>query len=89
MRRPLRLFGGTYMADCSNPAAPRATVFADALVVLHGDKRIAGDDVQNAVSQGVVYGKIFERGKSTLIGSPPPPVTSELDRLWRSEWRQK
>ena len=41
-----------------------------------------------SAAQGAVYGKIFESGKSTLIGAPPPEVVSELDRLWRSEWRQ-
>lgn len=41
-----------------------------------------------SAAQGAVYGKIFESGKSTLIGAPPPEVASELDRLWRSEWRQ-
>lgn len=237
----LKQYGGTYSSDCSNPTAPRATVFADALVVLQGDKRIAGDKVQAAFSyfgqspppnyevallsevrgsgqlmfivyrdksgqymtldgdpkvvaalgkaltghkyrhcdptrkvtaaapaapqsasagdagsllmdpsfksayykalgpkvkeswlakldgpsplnkkikvagseyvlasscknkdcaenntvllysaaQRVVYGKIYERGNSTLIGSPPPAVASELDRLWVSEWRRK
>ena len=39
-------------------------------------------------AQGVVYGKIYERGRTTLIGAPPPTVASELDRLWQAEWRQ-
>lgn len=38
----MKAYGGTYMADCSNNASPKATIFADALVFLHGDKRIAG-----------------------------------------------
>ena len=38
--------------------------------------------------QGMVYGKIYERGKTTLIGAPPPAVVQELERLWRAEWRQ-
>ncbi len=238
----LKQYGGTYSADCGNPVAPRGTVFADALVVLEGDRRIAGDKLQAAYSyfgqspppgyqvallsemrgsgqlmflvyrdksgqymtldgdpkvraalgkaltaqkyrlcdpsrkiapaapagarqsalggdagsllldpkfksayykalgpkvkdswlakldgpspltkkvnvggteyvlasscknhdcgdnnvvllysaaRGAVHGKIFERGKSTLIGSPPPAVASELERLWVSEWRRK
>lgn len=36
----------------------------------------------------VVYGKVYQRGRSTLIGAPPPAVTAELERLWRAEWRQ-
>ena len=35
----------------------------------------------------VVYGKVYQRGKSTLIGSPPPAVASELEKLWKQEWR--
>ena len=37
----------------------------------------------------VVYGKVYQRGKSTLIGSPPPAVASELGKLWKSEWRSQ
>lgn len=36
----------------------------------------------------VVYGKVYQRGKSTLIGSPPPAVASELEKLWKTEWRR-
>jgi hypothetical protein len=39
--------------------------------------------------QDVVYGKIYQRGKSTLIGSPPPSVAAELERLWKSEFRRQ
>ena len=35
----------------------------------------------------VVYGKVYQRGKSTLIGSPPPAVAAELEKLWKAEWR--
>jgi hypothetical protein len=34
-----------------------------------------------------IYGKIVQRGRSTLVGSPPPPIAAELERLWRVEWR--
>jgi len=46
----MKAFGGTYQVECGNNAAPKATVFADALVFLHGDKRIAGANVQSAAS---------------------------------------
>lgn len=39
--------------------------------------------------QDVVYGKVYQRGKSTLIGSPPPAVAAELERLWKSEFRRQ
>jgi hypothetical protein len=35
----------------------------------------------------VVYGKVYQRGKSTLIGSPPPAVATDLEKLWKQEWR--
>jgi len=38
-------------------------------------------------ARDVVYGKVYQRGKSTLIGSPTLAVTVELERLWKSEWR--
>jgi hypothetical protein len=40
-------------------------------------------------AQDVVYGKIYQRGKSTLIGSPTLTVTTELEKLWRAEWRTR
>jgi hypothetical protein len=30
---------------------------------------------------------VYEKGRTTLIGEPPPPVASELARLWKKEWR--
>jgi hypothetical protein len=42
-----------------------------------------------SVAQGVVYGKIVQQRRATLIGTPPPAVAAELDRLWIAEWRQK
>ena len=35
-----------------------------------------------------VFGKIFERDRSTLIGNPSPALATELERLWKAEWRQ-
>ena len=34
--------------------------------------------------QEVVYGKVYQKGKSTLIGSPPPAVAAELEKLWKN-----
>lgn len=39
-------------------------------------------------AQDLVYGKVYQKGRSTLIGSPPPAVASELDKLWKSEFRR-
>lgn len=46
----MKVYGGTYQVDCSNNTSPKATVFADALVFLDGDKRVAGSKVQTAAS---------------------------------------
>jgi len=37
----------------------------------------------------VVFGKVFQRGRATLIGAPPALIAAELEKLWRSEWRRK
>jgi hypothetical protein len=36
-----------------------------------------------------VYGTIYEKGKTTLIGDPPPAVAAELGNLWKKEWRSQ
>ena len=40
-------------------------------------------------AKNVVYGKVVQRGKSTLIGSPPPAVAAELEKLWKAEFRSQ
>ena len=35
----------------------------------------------------VVYGTIYEKGKTTYIGDPPGAVATELGKLWKKEWR--
>jgi hypothetical protein len=40
-------------------------------------------------SPDTVYGKVYQRGKSTLIGAPPPGIASELEKLWKREWRSQ
>jgi hypothetical protein len=39
--------------------------------------------------KGIVYGKIFQQRRSTLIGAPPATVAAELDRLWVAQWRRR
>lgn len=38
---------------------------------------------------GVLHGLVYQRGRSTLIGNPPPEVAKELQRLWAAEWRSR
>jgi hypothetical protein len=36
-----------------------------------------------------VYGKLYEKGRTTLLGAPGPVMTAELERLWKKEFRQQ
>lgn len=36
-----------------------------------------------------IYGKVVQRNRSTLIGSPPPAVAAELEKLWKAEFRSQ
>ena len=40
-------------------------------------------------STGAVYGQLFEKGKTTLIGAPNPPMSAELAKMWKKEFRQQ
>jgi len=40
-------------------------------------------------ARGVVYGKLFEKGRSMPIGQPDAAMSAELDRMWNQEFRQK
>ena len=42
-----------------------------------------------AADRGQLYGTIFEKGKTTLVGEPPPGLAIELNKLWKKEWRQQ
>jgi Inhibitor of vertebrate lysozyme (Ivy) len=39
--------------------------------------------------QDVVYGKVYQKGKSTLIGNPPPAVATELETMWKKQFRSQ
>lgn len=39
--------------------------------------------------QNVVYGKVNQKGKTTLIGNPPPAVGIELEKLWKKQFRSQ
>ena len=39
--------------------------------------------------QKVVYGKVYQKGKSTLIGNPSPAVGAELEKLWKKQFRSQ
>jgi len=37
--------------------------------------------------KAAVYGVIYEKGRTTLVGGPPDGVGAELSRLWKAQWR--
>ena len=37
----------------------------------------------------VVYGTIYEKGKTTFLGNPPAAVADEVPKLWKKEWRSQ
>ena len=39
--------------------------------------------------QKIVYGKVNQKGRSTLIGNPPPAVAVELEKLWKKHFRSQ
>jgi hypothetical protein len=39
--------------------------------------------------QNVVYGKVNQKGKFTLIGNPPPAVAAELEKIWKKQFRSR
>ena len=42
-----------------------------------------------AADRGQLYGTIYEKGKTTVIGEPPPGLAIELKKLWKKEWHQQ
>ncbi len=41
-----------------------------------------------APKAAVLHGLVFQNGRNTLLGNPPPEVAKELQRLWAAEWRK-
>lgn len=42
-----------------------------------------------APAKGVVFGRLHEKGKATLIGAPGPAMAAELEKMWKKEFRQQ
>jgi hypothetical protein len=79
--------------DGPAPQNKRVTVAGTEFVHLSSCKNHDCAD-NNAVflysaEQGVLYGTVYQKGKTTLIGAPPPAVASELPALWKKEFRQQ
>lgn len=37
--------------------------------------------------KNVVYGKLYQAGTSTRLGSPPAAVALQIESLWKAQWR--
>jgi hypothetical protein len=40
-----------------------------------------------AAASKAVYGTVFQRGRSTLIGAPPAAIAADLERVWKTTYR--
>lgn len=85
----------SWLARLDGPAPPMKKVRVGGTEYLLASACKAHDCGDNntvllySAAHGVVYGKIVQQRRATLIGAPPAPVVSELDRLWMAEWRPK
>jgi len=41
-----------------------------------------------SAEQGSLYGKVYQDGKSIMIGDPPPSIAAALNKIWATEWRR-
>lgn len=85
----------SWLAKLDGPSPPVRTVKVDGAeyqLVSACKNHDCGDNntvLLYSAATGVVYGKIFERGKTTLIGAPSSALAAELERVWKAEWRQQ
>jgi hypothetical protein len=38
-----------------------------------------------APASSTLYGTVYQRGRSTLVGAPPAAVAAELERVWKDD----
>ena len=83
-----------WLAHLEGPAHPvskiriAGTEYVYAMVCKDHDCSDNNTVLLYSAAQGVVYGKVLLAGRGSLIGSPPPALAAEIERLWRKEWRQ-
>ena len=83
-----------WLVKMDGPAPPTRKVSVDGTEYVLGaicKNHDCGDN--NAVwlyqaDKGLLYGTIFEKGQTQLVGAPPPAVAAQLPKLWKQEWRQ-
>ena len=72
--RTVAVAGDTYQV--ATPCKPRDC----------GDNNLL---VLYSASKGTVVGKLYEKGRTTLIGAPNPAMAAELEKMWKKEFRQQ
>lgn len=73
LNRMVDIAGRTYLLAC---ACKNHDCYDNSVVLLY------------AAAEGTMYGMVYQSGDSILLGSPPPALARDLERLWREEFRQ-
>jgi hypothetical protein len=82
-----------WLAELDGPSSENSYVVVDGAEYLRAFCCKNHDCYENNVvflyspRQNLVYGKVYQGGKSTLIGAPPPEVAKDLERLWQELFR--
>jgi hypothetical protein len=83
-----------WLASMSNSALVRTVSFAgvDYQVASPCKPHDCGDTnllVLYSPTKGTVVGKLHEKGRTTLLGAPDAALATELEKLWKKEFRQQ
>jgi hypothetical protein len=87
------LIDEAWLAELDGPSSENSYVIVDGAEYLRAYCCKNHDCYENNVvflysaRQNLVYGKVYQGGKSTLIGEPPPEVAKDLERLWQELFR--
>jgi hypothetical protein len=83
-----------WLADLDGPSPQNQLVSIDGTEYLLASACMNHDCADNNIvllysaAQGLVYGKVYQSGKSTLLGAPSSTMAEELDRLWWEQFRR-
>jgi hypothetical protein len=83
-----------WLAGLSNSALVRKVGFAGDtyLVATPCKPHDCGDNnlmLLYSPAKVAVFGKLYEKGRTTLIGSPDTAMSAELEKMWKKEFRQQ
>lgn len=83
----------SWLADLDGPSAQNRLVTVDGEDYLLASACKNHDCAEHNVvllysaAQGLMYGMIYQSGRSTLIGEPSPVLALALERSWRERFR--